>query len=128
MMLQKEGSLWLSLPFFLVMINSWWPEPNLDMYSSRMRFFFFEPETEVDRPDIGMGREGVHDWGGAEGSAAFLFDAAIKAAGVEEGRASLGCLIDCFVWGLFLMTKELRSLLLSPCSNNVPIGKAGRTT
>jgi hypothetical protein len=52
--------------------------------------FSFEPETEVDRPDIGMGREGVHDWGGAGGSAAFLFDAATKAAGVEVGRASLG--------------------------------------
>jgi hypothetical protein len=65
MMLQKEGSLWLSLPFFLVMIDSWWPEPNLDTYFSRMCFFSFEPETKVDRPDIGMGREGVHDWGGA---------------------------------------------------------------
>ena len=110
------------------MINSWWPEPNLDTYSSRMCFFSFEPETEVDRPDIGMGREGVHDWGGAEGSAAFLFDAAIKAAGVEEGSASLVCLIDCLVWDLFLMTKDLCSLPLSPCSNNVLVGRAGRTT
>ena len=92
-----KGSLWSSLPFFLVMIGSWWLEPNLDMYSSRMRFFSFEPETEVDRPDIGVGREGVHDWCGAGGSAAFLFDAATKAAGVKEGRASLGCLIDCLV-------------------------------
>jgi hypothetical protein len=75
-----------------------------------MRFFSFEPETEVDKPNIGMGREGVHDWGGARDSAAFLFDAATKAAGVEEGRASLCCLIDCLVWDLFLMTKELRSL------------------
>jgi hypothetical protein len=73
------------------MIDSWWPEPNLDTYSLRMRFFSFEPETEVDRPNVGMGREGVHDWGGAGGSAAFLFDAATKAAGVKEGRASLGC-------------------------------------
>jgi hypothetical protein len=96
-----KGSLWSSLPFFLVMINSWWPEPNLDTYSSRIRFFSFERETEVDRPDIGVGRESVHDWGGAGGSAAFLFDAAAKAAGVEEGRASLGCLIDCLVCDLF---------------------------
>jgi hypothetical protein len=53
------------------MIDSWWPEPNLDRYFLRMRFFTFELETEVDRPDIGVGREGVHDWGGAGGSVAF---------------------------------------------------------
>jgi hypothetical protein len=63
-----------------------------------MCFFSFEPETEVDRPEIGVGRECVHDWGGAGGSAAFLFDAATEAAGVEEGCASFGCLIDCLVW------------------------------
>ncbi len=59
-----------------------------------MRFFAFELQTEVDRPKIGVGREGMHDWGGAGGSAAFLFYAATKAAGVEEGCASFGCLID----------------------------------
>jgi hypothetical protein len=93
-----------------------------------MLFFFFEPETEVDRPEIGMGREGVHDWGGARGSGAFLFDVATEAAGVEEGSASLGCLIDCLVWDSFLMTRELCSLLLSPCSNDVLVGRVGRTT
>jgi hypothetical protein len=93
-----------------------------------MRFFSFEPETEVDRPNIGMGREGMHDWVGAKSSAAFLFDAATKAAGMEEGRASLGCLTDCLVWDLFLMTKELCSLLLSPCSNDVLVGRVGCTT
>ncbi len=93
-----------------------------------MRFFSFDPETEVDRPEIGMGREDVHDWGGAGGSAAFLFDAATKAARVEEGSASLGCLIDCLVWDLFLMTKELCNLLLSPCSNVVLVGRVGGTT
>jgi hypothetical protein len=56
-----------------------------------MHFFSFDPETEVGRPDIGMDREGVHDWGGAGGSAAFLFDAATKAAEEEEDRATLGC-------------------------------------
>ena len=66
--------------------------------------------------------------GGAGGSAAFLFDAATKAAGVEEGRASLGCLIDCLVWDLFLMTKELCSLLLSPCSKDVLVEMVGCTT
>ncbi len=93
-----------------------------------MRFFSFDPETEVDSPEIGVGREGVHDCGGDGGSAAFLFDAATKAAGVEEGRASLGCLIDCLVWDLFLMTKELCRFLLSPCSNNVLVGRVGCTT
>ena len=123
-----KGSLRSSLPFFLVMIDSWWPEPNLDTYSLRMHFFSFEPETEVDRPDIGMGREGVHDWDGARGSAAFLFVTPTKAAGVEEGSASLVCLIDCLVWDLFLMTKELCSLLLSPCLNNILVRRVGRTT
>jgi hypothetical protein len=93
-----------------------------------MCFFSIEPETEVDRSEIGVGRKGVHDWGGTRGSAAFLFDAATKAAGVEEGCAFLGCLIDCLVWDLFLMTKELCSLLLSPCSNNVLVERVGHTT
>jgi hypothetical protein len=37
-----------------------------------MRFFSFELETEVDRPEIGVGRKGVRDWGGANSSAAYL--------------------------------------------------------
>jgi hypothetical protein len=77
------------------------------MFSSRMRFFSVDLETEVERPEIGVGREGVHDWDGTRGSAAFLFVAATKAAGVEEDSASPVCLIDCLVWDLFLMTKEL---------------------
>jgi hypothetical protein len=93
-----------------------------------MHFFSFDPETEVDRPEIGAGREGVHDWGGAGGKVAFLFHAGTKAAGVEEGSASLGCLIDCLVWDLFLMTKELCSLLLRPCSNDDLVRRVGRTT
>jgi hypothetical protein len=93
-----------------------------------MRLFSFDPETEVERPEIGVGREGMHDWGGARGSAAFLFIAATEAERVEEGNASLVYLIDCFVWDLFLMTKELCSLLLSPCSNNVLVGRVGCTT
>ncbi len=93
-----------------------------------MRFFSFEPETEVDRPEIGVGREGLHDWGDAGGSAAFLFDAATGAAGVEEGCVSPGCLINCLVWDLFLMTKELCSLLLSPCSKDVLVGRVVCTT
>ena len=93
-----------------------------------MKFFYFEPETEVDRPEIGVGRKGVRDWGGAGSSAAFLLDAATKATGVEEGCAFLGCLINCLVWDLFLMTKELCILLLSPCSNDVLVRRVGCTT
>ncbi len=123
-----KGSLRLSLPFFLVIIDSWWPEPNLDTYSSRMRFFSFVPETEDDTPDIGIGRKGAHDWCCAGGSVAFLFDRATKAAEVVGGIALVGCLIDCLGFDLFLVTKELCSLLLSPCSNKVSFGREGRIT
>jgi hypothetical protein len=58
----------------------------------------------------------------------WCLDAATKAAGVEEVCAFLGCLIDCLVWDLLLMTKELCGLLLSPCSNDVLVGRVGRTT
>ncbi len=123
-----KGLLGLSLPFFLVMIESWWPEPNLDTYSLRMHFFSFGPETEDDMPDIGVGRKGAHDWCCARGSVAFSFDRATKAAEVVGGIALVGCLIDCLVFDLFLMTKELCSLLLSPCSNKVSFGREGRIT
>ncbi len=96
-----KGLLGSSLPFFLVMINTWWPEPNLDTYSSRMRFFSFGPETEDDMPDIGIGRKGAHDWCCAGGSVAFSFDGATKAAEVVGGIALVGCLIDCLVFDLF---------------------------
>ncbi len=43
-----------------------------------------------------------------------------------EVIAAVGCLIDCLGFDLFLMTKELCSILLSPCSNEVSFGK-GRT-
>ncbi len=98
----------------------------MDTYSSRMGFFSFDPKTEVKRPEIGMGRVGVHDWDGARGSAAFLFLAATEAKGMREGSASLVCLIDCLVWDSFLMTKELCNLLLSLCSNNVQVRRVGR--
>ncbi len=51
-----KGSSISSLPFFLVMIDSWWPDPNLDTYSSRMRFFSLVPETDKDMSDIGVGK------------------------------------------------------------------------
>ncbi len=123
-----RGLLRSSLPFFLVMIDSWWPEPNLDTYSLRMHFFSFVPETEGDTLDIGIGRKGVDDWCCARGSVAFLFDRATKAAEVVGGIALVGCLIDCLGFDLFLMTKKLCSLLLSPSSNKVSFGREGRIT
>jgi hypothetical protein len=52
----------LGLPFFLVMIESWWLEPNLDAYSSRMRFFSLVPEMDEDMSDIGVGKMAAHEW------------------------------------------------------------------
>ncbi len=40
-----------------------------------------------------------------------------------EVIAPVGCLIDCLGFDLFLMTKELCSLLLSPCSKFHSEGK-----
>ncbi len=93
-----------------------------------MHFFSFDPETTDEGPEFGVGREGVHEWDGAKGFAAFLFIAATNVAGLEKGRAFLVCLIHCLVWDLLLMTKELCRLLLSPCSNNVLVGRDGHTT
>ncbi len=101
-----KGLLRSSLPFFLVMIDSWWSKPNLDTYSSRMRFFSFVPETEDDMPGIGVGRKGAHDWCCAGGSGAFLFNGATKAAEVVGGIALFGCLIDCLGFDLFLILKS----------------------
>jgi hypothetical protein len=92
---------------------------------SRMHFFSFDLETTVEGPEFGMGREGIHEWDGAKGDVAFLFIAATNVAGLEEGRAFLVCLIHCLVWDSLLMTKELCSLLLSPCSNNVLVRRGG---
>ncbi len=77
-------------------------------------------------PDIGIGRKGSHDWCCARGSVAFLFDGATKFAEVVGGIALVGCLIDCLGFEIFLMTKKLGSLLLSPCSN--AFGREGRIT
>ncbi len=51
-----------SLPFFLVMIDSWWPDPNLDTYSSRMHFFSLVPEMDEDMSNIGVGETAAHEW------------------------------------------------------------------
>ncbi len=55
-----KGLLISSLTFFLVMIDSWWPDPNLDTFSSRMRFFFLVPEPDDDMSAIGIGNMAVH--------------------------------------------------------------------
>jgi hypothetical protein len=96
--------------------------------TSRMHFFSFDPETTVEGPEFGVGREGVHEWDVFKGGVAFSFIAATDVAGLEEGRAFLVCLIYCLAWDLLLMTKDLCSLLLSPCSNNGLIGRGGHTT
>jgi hypothetical protein len=57
-----KGSLKSSLPFFLVMIDSWWLDPNLDAYSSRMHFFSLVPETDEDMSNIGVGKMAAHEW------------------------------------------------------------------
>ena len=57
-----EASSILGLPFFLVMIESWWLEPNLDAYSSRMHFFSLVPEMDEDMSDIGVGKTAAHEW------------------------------------------------------------------
>jgi hypothetical protein len=44
-----------------------------------MRFFSYDPETTVEGPEFGMGREGVHEWDEAKGSVAFLLIAATDA-------------------------------------------------
>jgi hypothetical protein len=93
-----------------------------------MCFVSFDLETTVEGPEFGVGREGVHEWDGARGCAASLFIAATNVAVLEEGRASLVCLIHCLVWDSLLITKELCSLLLSLCSNNVLVGRVGCTT
>jgi hypothetical protein len=93
-----------------------------------MCFFSFDPETTVEEPEFGMVRESIHEWDGAKGGVAFLFIAATYVTWLEEGRAFLVCSIHCLVWDLLLMTKELCSLLLSPCSNDVPVGRGGGTT
>ncbi len=93
-----------------------------------MRFFSIDLETTVEGPEFGVSSEGIHEWDGANGGVAFLFIAATNVAGLEEGRAFLVYLINCLVWDLLLMTKELCSLLLSPCSNGVRVGRGGRTT
>jgi hypothetical protein len=49
-----------------------------------MHFFSFDPETVVEGPEMSMGREGMHEWDGARGYAAFLFIAATNVAGVEK--------------------------------------------
>ncbi len=58
-----KGLLISSLPsFFLVMIDSWWTDPNLDTYSSRMRFFSLVLETDDDMSEFGVGNTAAPEW------------------------------------------------------------------
>jgi hypothetical protein len=57
-----QGFVDIKLTFFLVMIDSWWLDPNLDTYSSRMCFFSLVPETDKDMSDIGAGNTAAHEW------------------------------------------------------------------
>ena len=57
-----QGFIDIKLTFFLVMIDSWWLDPNLDTYSSRKRFFSLVPETDDDMSDIGVGNMAAHEW------------------------------------------------------------------
>jgi hypothetical protein len=117
----------VKLTFFLSDDQFLIARTKLGYISSRMHFFSFEPETTVEGPEFGMGREGMHEWDRARCCAALLFIAVANVAGLEEGRASLVCFINCLVWDLLLMTKKLCSLLLSPCSNNVLVRRVGCT-
>ncbi len=56
-----KGSLMSSSPFFLVMIDSWWPDPNLDTYSSRMRVFSLAQKTDDGMSDIDVGNTAAHE-------------------------------------------------------------------
>jgi hypothetical protein len=90
-----KGLLMSSLPFFLVMIDSWWTDPNLDMYCSRMRFFSLALETDDDMSDIDVGNTAAHELLFAGGCVAFLVDGATRNADVVEVIAPVGCLINC---------------------------------
>jgi hypothetical protein len=57
-----QGFVNIKLTFFLGYDRSWWLDPNLDTYSSRMRFFSLVPETDKDMSNIGVGKMAVHEW------------------------------------------------------------------
>ncbi len=107
------------------MIESWWLEPNLDTYSSRMHFFFLVPETDKDVHDVDVGKMAARELLFACGRVASLVDGANGNADVVEVIAHVGCLIDCLGFDLFLMTKDLCSLLLSPCSKEGSFRREG---
>jgi hypothetical protein len=100
----------------------------LGTYSSKMPFFSLVPETDDDMSDIDVCNTAAHELLFAGGRVASLVDGANGNADVVEVIAPVGCLIDCLGFDLFLMTKELYSLLLSPCSNKGSFGREGRIT
>jgi hypothetical protein len=100
----------------------------LDTYSSRTRFFSLVPETDDDMSDIGIGNTVAHELLFISGRVASLVDGANRNTDVVEVIAHVGCLIDCLGFDLFLMTKDLCSLLQSPCSKEGSFGREGRIT
>ena len=58
-----QGFVDIKLTFFLGYDRfTWWPDPNLDTYSSRMRFFSLVPGMDEDMSDIGIGKTAAHEW------------------------------------------------------------------
>ncbi len=93
-----------------------------------MRFFPLVPETDKDVHDVDVGNMAARELLFASGRVASLVDGAHRNADVVEVIAHVGCLIDCLGFDLFLMTKELCSLLLSSCSKEGSFGREGRIT
>ncbi len=91
-----------------------------------MRFFSLVPETDKDVHDVDVGNMVARELLFASGRVALLVDRANGNADVVEVIAHhVGCLIDCLGFDLFLMTKELCSLLLSPCSKEGSFRREG---
>ncbi len=94
-----------------------------------MRFFSLVPETDKGVHDVDVGNMAAHELLFASGRvASLLVDGANGNADVVEVVAHVGCLIDCLGFDLFLMTKELCSLLLSPCSKEGSFRTEGQIT
>ncbi len=91
-----------------------------------MRFFSLVPEIDKDMHDVDVGNMAAHELlFASSGRVASLVGGANRNADVVEVIAHVGCLIDCLGFDLFLMTKELCILLLSPCSKKGSFGREG---
>jgi hypothetical protein len=93
-----------------------------------MQFFSLVLETEKDMSDVDVDNMAARELHFAGGRVASLVNGAKGNADAVEVIAPVGCLIDCLAFDLFLMTKELCSLMLSPCSNKGSFGREGSIT